>query len=243
MSVPSRVPRRAMVLAAGLGTRMRPLTDTRPKAMVEVAGRMLIDRVLDRLEKAGVEEAVVNVHHHADPLEQHLKARKAPKIKISDERGALLDSGGGVKNALPLLGKDPFFVLNADTIWIEGFKPNLPSLGNSFDPSRMDILLLLAVTSGSVGYDGKGDFDADSEGRLTRRAEGYVTPFVYAGAAVMKPELFANTPDGPFSLNLLFDRAIEAGRLYGLRLDGLWMHVGTPEAVTEAEAAYARSTA
>jgi N-acetyl-alpha-D-muramate 1-phosphate uridylyltransferase len=232
-----------MVLAAGLGTRMRPLTDTRPKAMVEVAGRALIDRVLDRLEKAGVEEAVVNVHHHADLLEQHLKARERPKIKISDERGALLDSGGGVKKALPLLGKDPFLVLNADTIWIEGFKPNLPALGAAFDPAKMDILLLIAATSGSVGYDGKGDFDADSEGRLTRRTEGRITPFVYAGAAVMKPDLFANAPDGPFSLNMLFDRAIEAGRLYGLRLDGLWMHVGTPEAVTEAEAAYARSTA
>jgi MurNAc alpha-1-phosphate uridylyltransferase len=243
MSAPGRVPTRAMVLAAGLGMRMRPLTDTRPKAMVEVSGRMLIDRVLDRLEKAGVSEVVVNIHHHADLLEKHLKARKAPKIEISDERGALLDSGGGVKKALPLLGKEPFFVLNADTIWIEGFKPNLPALGKMFDPAKMDVLLLLAATSGSVGYDGKGDFDADSEGRLTRRSEGFVTPFVYAGAAILKPDLFANTPDEPFSLNFLFDRAIEAGRLYGLRLDGLWMHVGTPEAVAEAETAYARSTA
>jgi MurNAc alpha-1-phosphate uridylyltransferase len=230
-----------MVLAAGLGIRMRPLTDTRPKAMVEVAGRTLIDRVLDRLEKAGVDEAVVNVHHHADLLEKHLKARKAPKIKISDERGALLDSGGGVKKALPLLGKEAFFVLNADTIWIENVRPNLPALAALFDPAKMDILLLLAATSGSVGYDGKGDFDADSEGRLTRRTEGRITPFVYAGAAIMKPELFADTPEGPFSLNLLFDRAIEAGRLYGLRLDGLWMHVGTPDAVSEAEAAYVKS--
>jgi MurNAc alpha-1-phosphate uridylyltransferase len=230
-----------MVLAAGLGIRMRPLTDTRPKAMVEVAGRTLIDRVLDRLEKAGVDEAVVNVHHHADLLEKHLKARKAPKIKISDERGALLDSGGGVKKALPLLGEEAFFVLNADTIWIENVRPNLPALAALFDPAKMDILLLLAATSGSVGYDGKGDFDADSEGRLTRRTEGRITPFVYAGAAIMKPELFADTPEGPFSLNLLFDRAIEAGRLYGLRLDGLWMHVGTPDAVSEAEAAYVKS--
>jgi N-acetyl-alpha-D-muramate 1-phosphate uridylyltransferase len=242
MSRASGVPGRAMVLAAGLGTRMRPLTDTRPKAMVEVAGRTLIDRVLDRLEKSGVGDVVVNVHHHADVLENHLQARNRPKIAISDERGALLDSGGGVKKALPLLGKDPFFVLNADTIWIEGFKPNLPSLGRSFDPARMDILLLLAATSASTGYDGKGDFDADSEGRLTRRTEGRITPFVYAGAAVMNAGLFSNTPDGPFSLNLLFNRAIGARRLYGLRLDGLWMHVGTPEAVAEAETAYARST-
>jgi N-acetyl-alpha-D-muramate 1-phosphate uridylyltransferase len=237
MSAPSR----AMVLAAGLGTRMRPLTDTRPKAMVEVSGRTLIDRVLDRLEKAGVREVVVNVHHNADLLENHLKARTGPKIVISDERGALLDSGGGVKKALPLLGKEPFFLLNADTIWIENVRPNLPALAALFDPAKMDILLLLAATSGSLGYDGKGDFEADSEGRLTRRAEGRITPFVYAGAAIIKPELFAGTPDGPFSLNRLFDRAIEAGRLYGLRLDGLWMHVGTPDAVTEAEAAYVRS--
>jgi MurNAc alpha-1-phosphate uridylyltransferase len=235
-------PKKAMVLAAGLGTRMRPLTDSKPKAMVEVAGRTLIDRVIGRLEKAGLEEVVVNVHHHADLLEKHLKARKTPAIKISDERGALLDSGGGVKKALPLLGKEPFFLMNADTIWIESVRPNLPALAAMFDPAKMDILLLLAATSGSLGYDGKGDFDADSEGRLTRRTEGRITPFVYAGAAIIKPELFKAAPDGPFSLNLLFDRAIEAQKLYGLRLDGLWMHVGTPDAVTEAEAAYARSS-
>ncbi|BCJ92116.1 mannose-1-phosphate guanylyltransferase [Terrihabitans soli] len=243
MSAPSSVPSRAMVLAAGLGTRMRPLTDKKPKAMVEVSGRALIDRVLDRLEKSGVENVIVNVHHHADLLEKHLTARKAPKITISDERSALLDSGGGVKKALPFLGKEPFFVLNADTIWIESVRPNLPALGWAFDPARMDMLLLIAATSGSLGYDGKGDFDADSEGRLTRRTEGRITPFVYAGAAVMSPDIFAKTPDGKFSLNLLFDRAIDSGRLYGLRLDGLWMHVGTPEAVTEADTAYARSTA
>lgn len=232
-----------MVLAAGLGTRMQPLTDKKPKAMVEVSGRTLIDRVIDRLEKAGVSEVVVNVHHRADILEKHLKARTSPKINISDERAALLDSGGGVKKALPLLGKEPFFLLNADTIWIESVRPNLPALGAMFDPARMDILLLLAATSGSVGYDGKGDFDACSEGRLSRRTEGRISPFVYAGAAVLKPDIFAKTPDGPFSLNLLFDRAIETGRLYGLRLDGLWMHVGTPEAVAEAETSYARHSA
>jgi MurNAc alpha-1-phosphate uridylyltransferase len=232
---------RAMVLAAGLGTRMRPLTDDRPKAMVEVAGRTLIDRVLDRLEAAGAAEVVVNLHHHADRLEKHLKARTAPKLVFSDERAQLLDSGGGVKKALPLLGAKPFFLMNADTIWIESVRPNLPALGAMFDPAKMDILLLIAATSGSVGYDGKGDFDADCEGRLTRRSEGRVTPFVYAGAAVISPAFFADTPDGPFSLNLLFDRAADANRLYGLRLDGLWMHVGTPEAVKDAEIAYAKS--
>jgi N-acetyl-alpha-D-muramate 1-phosphate uridylyltransferase len=208
---------------------------------VEVAGRRLIDRVIDRLEAAGVETVVVNAHHHADVLEAHLKMRPSPRIEISDERGQLLDSGGGVKNALKLLGDDPFFVMNADTIWIEGFRPNLPALAEAFDPARMDAILLMATTSGSRGYDGKGDFNADAYGKLARREEGAIVPFVYAGAAVLSPAGFRDTPKGPFSLNLLFDRAIEAGRLYGLRLGGLWMHVGTPEAITEAEAAYAHS--
>lgn len=233
----------AMVLAAGLGTRMRPLTLTKPKPLVEVAGKPLVDHVLDRLAEAEVETAVVNIHHHADLLERHLKGRKKPKIVISDERDVLLDSGGGLKKALPLLGTDPFFSINADTIWIEGFKPNLTRLADNFDPDHMDGLLLLASTATSCGYDGRGDFIADSDGRLERRAERLVTPFVYAGAAVFRPELFADTPDGPFSLNLLFDRAIEAGRLFGLRLDGLWMHVGTPEAIAEAETCYAESVA
>lgn len=235
------LPRRAMVLAAGLGTRMRPLTDTIPKAMVEVSGRRLIDRVIDRLEEAGVQTVVVNVHHHADLLESHLRGRASPKIEISDERGQLLDSGGGVKKALSLFGGEPFFVINADTIWIEGFRPNLSALAEAFDPARMDAILLIAATSGSRGYEGRGDFNADADGRLTRREEGKIVPFVYAGAAVFSPEAFRDAPDGAFSLNLLFDRAIENGRLYGLRLDGLWMHVGTPEAIAEAEAAYAHS--
>ncbi len=235
--------RHAMVLAAGLGTRMRPLTDSLPKPLVEVAGRPLIDHVLDRLQDAGVEEAVVNVHHHADRLEAHLKARPAPRIAISDERGALMDSGGGVRKALPHLGSGPFFIVNADTIWIEGSSSALAALAAAFDPARMDILLLLAATAKSTGYDGHGDFSAAPDGRLTRRAEGEVTPFVYAGAGVMTPDMFRNMPDGPFSLNLLFDRAIASGRLYGMRLDGLWMHVGTPGAIAEAEACYARSTA
>jgi MurNAc alpha-1-phosphate uridylyltransferase len=232
-----------MVLAAGLGTRMKPLTESLPKPLVEVAGRTLVDHVLDRLSGAGVETAVVNVHHHADLLERHLKGRTAPKIVISDERAKLLDSGGGVKKALPLLGKEPFFIINADTIWIEGFSPNLKRLGAAFDPRTMDGLLLLAPTATSRGYDGLGDFQIDAEGRLIRRAENRVTPFVYAGAAVLRPDLFKDTPDGPFSLNLLFDRAIEAGRLFGLRLDGLWMHVGTPEAIADAETCYVQSTA
>lgn len=279
-------PLRAMVLAAGLGTRMRPLTDTRPKPLVEVNGRALVDHVLDRLAEAGVRDVVVNVHHHADMLEKHVKARKDLKIHISDEREQLLDSGGGVKKALPLLVPDyefalvsrkdldlrepersvhevrehriaensgfadhqsrihaPFFIVNADTIWIEGVRPNLARLAQDFDPARMDALLLLAPTASSIGYDGRGDFDLSSDGALSRRVEGRVTPFVYAGAAVLNPTAFAGLPEGAFSLNRLFDRAIENGRLYGLRLDGVWMHVGTPEAIHEAEECTARSAA
>jgi N-acetyl-alpha-D-muramate 1-phosphate uridylyltransferase len=242
-SIGSPVPRRAMVLAAGLGLRMRPLTDTTPKPLVRVGGKALLDHVLDRLVMAGVETAVVNVHHLADQIEQHLAARRAPRIIISDERGELLDTGGGVLKALPSLGSAPFFHLNADTIWIDGVKPNLLRLGESFDPARMDALLLLAATSSSVGYAGRGDFAMAADGRLRRRPEREVAPFVYAGVAVLAPALFADAPCAAFSLNRLFDRAIDAGRLHGLRLEGVWMHVGTPEAITAAEAAILASAA
>ncbi|MEP9376076.1 nucleotidyltransferase family protein [Aquabacter sp. CN5-332] len=232
-----------MVLAAGMGTRMRPLTDTRPKPLVEVDGRPLVDHVLDRLAASGIEDAVVNVHHHADLLEHHVKGRNGtPRIHVSDERGRLLETGGGTKNALPLLGKEPFIAINADTIWIEGVRPNLSRLAANFDPERMDCLLLVAATALSVGYDGVGDFTMDGEGHLSRRPERLVAPFVYAGAGVFAPRLFEDTPDGPFSLNLVFDRAREAGRLYGLRLEGVWMHVGTPDAIGEAEAAIRQSS-
>jgi N-acetyl-alpha-D-muramate 1-phosphate uridylyltransferase len=233
----SPAPRRAMVLAAGMGVRMRPLTDRIPKPLVTVAGKPLIDHVLDRLAEAGVETAVVNVHHLADQIERHLGAWPAPRIVISNERGELLDTGGGVVKALPHLGSAPFFHLNADTIWIDGVKPNLLCLAEMFDPGRMDALLLLAATSTSVGYAGRGDFTMAPDGRLIRRPEREVAPFVYAGVAILNPALFSTAPPGAFSLNLLFDRAIEAGRLYGLRLEGVWMHVGTPEAIAAAEAA------
>lgn len=236
-------PHSAMILAAGLGTRMRPLTETRPKALVEVCGAPLIDHVLDRLAEAGVGEVVVNVHHHADMLEKHLGTRSLPHTIISDERDALLDSGGGVRKALPALGPDPFFVVNADTIWIEGIRPNLRRLGEQFDPDRMDALLLLAATASSVGYNGMGDFLLDPTGKLTRRPERETAPFVYAGACVLKPELFADAPEGAFSLNRIFDKAANKERLFGIRLEGLWMHVGTPEAIAEAEACYVRSAA
>lgn len=237
------LPRRAMVLAAGMGVRMRPLTDRIPKPLVPVAGKPLLDHVLDRLAEAGVETAVVNVHHLAGQIEHHLAGRQAPAIVISDEREALLDTGGGVVKALPILGSAPFFHLNADTIWIDGVKPNLLRLAGAFDPHRMDALLLLAATSGSVGYGGRGDFTMSPDGRLLRRSERNVAPFVYAGVAILDPALFSTAPPGAFSLNLLFDRAIEAGRLHGLRLDGVWMHVGTPEAIAAAETAILASVA
>ena len=234
---------RAMVLAAGLGKRMRPLTDTLPKPLVPVAGKALIDHVLDRLADAGVIVAMVNVHHMADAIEKHLKRRPRPKILISDERGELLDTGGGVVKALKLLGDKPFFHVNSDTIWIEGVTPNLGRLAAMFDPATMDALVLLAPTATSIGYEGRGDFSMAPDGRLTRRGEREVVPFVYAGAAVLSPALFANPPRGGFSLNRLFDRAIEAGRLFGLRLEGTWMHVGTPAAIKAAETAILESVA
>jgi MurNAc alpha-1-phosphate uridylyltransferase len=234
---------RAMVLAAGLGKRMRPLTDTLPKPLVPVAGKALIDYVLDKLGDAGVSQAVVNVHHRADQIEAHLKGRMRPRIVISDERGDLLDTGGGVVKALPHLGTAPFFHMNSDTVWIEGVTPNLARLAGHFDAARMDILLLLASTATSIGYDGRGDFNMAPDGRLSRRREREVAPFVYAGAAILNPAVFSDAPTGAFSLIRLFDQAADTGRLHGLRLDGTWMHVGTPEAIKSAEAAILESVA
>jgi MurNAc alpha-1-phosphate uridylyltransferase len=237
------IPRSAMVLAAGRGERMRPLTDRIPKPLVAVAGQPLIDHVLDRLAAAGVERAVVNVHYLADLIERHLAGRRRPKIVISDERADLLDTGGGVVKALAALGREPFFHLNSDTIWIDGVKPNLARLAETFDPATMDALLLLAPTAASIGYSGRGDFAMGADGRLRRRSERDVAPFVYAGAALLRPELFAGAPAGAFSLTRLFERAAEAGRLHGLRLEGVWMHVGTPDAIAQAEAAITESAA
>jgi MurNAc alpha-1-phosphate uridylyltransferase len=235
-------PRIAMVLAAGLGERMRPLTERMPKPLVPVAGRPLLDHVLDRLAAAGVERAVVNVHYLADQIEQHLKGRTAPWIVISDERNKLLNTGGGVVKALGAIGGEPFIHVNADTIWIDGVTPNLERLTNAFDAASMDALLLLAPVAESIGYAGRGDFTMSADGRLKRRGEQDVAPFVYAGAAILRPELFENAPEGAFSLTKLFERAEAKGRLHGLRLEGVWMHVGTPEAIKEAEAAIAAST-
>jgi MurNAc alpha-1-phosphate uridylyltransferase len=232
-----------MVLAAGLGTRMRPLTDTRPKPLVEVMGKALLDHMLDRLADAGVGTAVVNIHYLGEQIERHVVARKRPRVVISDEHGQILGTGGGVVKALPQLGAAPFFHVNSDSIWIEGVTPNLTRLAGTFDPAAMDALLLLAPTAGSVGYAGRGDFTMAPDGVLTRREERDVAPFVYAGAAILTPAMFKDAPQGEFSLTNLFDRAAAAGRLHGLRLDGLWMHVGTPEAIADAEAAIRKSTA
>jgi MurNAc alpha-1-phosphate uridylyltransferase len=232
-------PNCAFVLAAGLGTRMRPYVGNVPKPLVQVHGKPLIDYALDRLAEAGIECVVVNVHYLADTLERHLVSRKMPRVVISDERGELLGTGGGIAKALPKLGNTPFFLINSDTFWLDGIKPNLARLAKAFDRNAMDALLLLAPTTGSIGYSGRGDFAMAPDGRLRRRAEREVVPFVYAGAAILSPALFSGAPTGAFPLTLLFDRAAEHDRLFGLRLEGLWMHVGTPEAVAAAEAALA----
>ncbi|MBN8960506.1 MAG: nucleotidyltransferase family protein [Rhizobiales bacterium] len=236
-------PTQAMVLAAGFGTRMRPLTDRMPKPLVPVAGRPLLDHVLDKLAEAGVTDAVVNVHYLPDQIIDHTAARTTPRITISDERDAVLGTGGGVVKALPHLGDAPFYHLNADTLWIDGAQPNLIRLADAFDPARMDILLLMAPTAGSIGYSGNGDYAMLPDGALRRRKEREVVPFVYAGVAILSPAIFADAPSGEFALTKLFDRAGEQGRLFGLRLDGLWMHVGTPDAVQAAEQAFLASAA
>ncbi|MXQ12034.1 sugar phosphate nucleotidyltransferase [Microvirga makkahensis] len=238
---PQRQPHTAIVLAAGLGKRMLPITATMPKPLVKVAGESLIDFALDKLHEAGIGRVVVNVHHFADMLEAHLRTRTFPQIEISDERDQLLETGGGVKKALPLLGSDPFVTFNSDSMWIEGENPNLKRLVAAWEPGRMDILMLVAPLSTSVGYEGLGDFHCDADGRLRRRGSDPHADFVYAGVAVVKPELVAGTPDGPFSANVFYDRAIVKGRLYGLPLEGQWLHVGEPHTIAEAERCLAAS--
>jgi len=236
-------PTKAMVLAAGLGLRMRPLTDHMPKPLVRVAGSALLDHALDKLADADVEQAVVNVHYLPDQIIEHVAGRTRPRVTISDEREKVLGTGGGVVKALPLLGDAPFFHLNADTMWIDGVRPNLNRMAEAFDPAQMDILLLMAPTTTSIGYSGRGDYSMLPNGALRRRREQQVVPFVYAGAAILSPSLFVDAPKGEFSLTKIFDRANEQERLFGLRLDGVWMHVGTPEAVAAAEEAFLESVA
>lgn len=231
------VPEVAMVLAAGLGKRMRPLTVTRPKPLVDVAGRPLIDHALARLEAAGVRKAVVNVHYLADVLEAHLAKRRGDmEIVISDERGQLLETGGGLIHALPLIDADPFLSINSDNLWVDGPFDSLRLLASSWDEERMDALLLLVPLARAHCHPGKGDFHMDSLGRLRRRRSGGVAPFVFTGIQMMSKRLLAGeVPEGPFSTNLLWDKAIEAGRLFGAAHQGLWFDIGQPQSIRRTE--------
>jgi MurNAc alpha-1-phosphate uridylyltransferase len=231
--------KQAMVLAAGFGKRMKPLTDAKPKPLIEVAGRTLLDHALDAIAGAEIPKVTVNVHYLADQIEDHVKARDDIDVAISDERAEILDSGGGVKAALPLFNDGPLAVLNADTFWCERSGSTLARLGAAFDPDTMDMLLLLVRHEDAVGFDGAGDFTLGKDGRLARRGDAATAPYIYAGVAVMLPSLTAGEADEAFSLNRLFDRAIAQGRLYGQVLDGLWLHVGTPAAISLAEEALA----
>ena len=228
---------RGMVLSAGFGTRMRPITDSLPKPLVEVRGRSLLDRILDRLDASGVSQVVVNTHHLGEQIEAHLKSRSSPQIVLSKEE-EILETGGGVQRALPLFGDDPFFVLNGDVLWLDGLAPALERLAAAWDDESMDALLLLEPTVYAFGLDrNNGDYVMDPLGRLRRRGEREVAPFIYAGIQIIHPRLFKNAPTGSFSLNVLFDQAEEAERLWGLRHDGRWFHVGTPESLDEVEEA------
>ena len=226
----------AMVLSAGLGTRMAPANHTGPKPLVPLHGKALIDHVFDRLAEAGIKRAVVNLHHKADQIEHHLSARKKPAIVFSHEREALLDTGGGVKKALPLLGSGPFLIHNADSVWIEGVGSNLARLMETWDDARMDCLMMLALSTAGIGYQGRGDFAMDGDARIRRRrVEQEIVPFAFTGVSVAHPRLFKNSPEGAFSLNLVWSQAIAEKRAFGMRMEGFWMHVGTPEALGQAE--------
>lgn len=229
--------KKAMVLAAGQGTRMRPLTNDRPKPLVSVRGRTFIDQVIDRLEAAGVEEIIVNVHYMAEMLEAHLGTRKTPRIVFSDERDGLLDTGGGVKRALPLLGDEPFLVMSSDTLWIDGPDggDNLKAMMEAFDPAKHDCMLLLAERESSVGYVGRGDFDLDSAGRLTRRAADEDAFYMYASVQIMKPSLFEKELPDVFSNNRIWDELLVQGRLVGHVLEGRWLHASSAADVEEIE--------
>lgn len=226
---------RALVLAAGLGQRMRPLTNSVPKPLVRLGGRPLIDHVLDRLTESGIAEAVVNVHYLPDLIEAHLRGRTAPRLTISHEREQLLDTGGAVKKTLHLLGYDGFLLHNSDSVWIENQGATLARMIDAWNPHEMDSLLLLAPVASSLGYSGRGDFSVGDNGEVRRRGKDETVPFIFAGASINHPRLFADCPDGPFSVNLMWDRALNAGRLASIVLDGTWMHIGTPDALEDAE--------
>lgn len=230
----------AMVLAAGLGQRMRPLTETTPKPLISVGGATMLDRMLDGLAAGGIEKAVVNVHHLAPKIRAHVASRKRPAIEISDESSELLETGGGVRKALALLGKDAFVVANADVVILNGPVSAITRLFERWDDARMDALLLMQETAFAIGYEGAGDFFMDGAGLLRRRKSHEIAPYVFTGLQILHPRLFEGAPGGAFSLNRLYDQASAAGRLFGLCHDGRWLHVGTPEAVEIAEAAIGR---
>ncbi len=224
-----------MVLAAGLGLRMRPITERMPKPLVMVAGRCLLDRALDHYADAGLTRAVVNTHYLADQIAAHVAARTQPAIALSHEP-ALLETGGGVLNALPLLGSGPFFVANSDALWLNGPIPALTRLARAWNGAAMDALLLLSVIPGTLGYEGRGDFTMDGVGRLRRRVERGIAPFLFTGVQILHPRLFAGEAPGKWSLNRVYDKALAAERLYGLRHDGAWYHVGDPAGLAAVEA-------
>jgi len=230
----------AMMLAAGLGTRMRPITDHTPKPLVKVGGKALIDWSLDQLAAAGCERAVVNVHHLAPQLVKHLAARQQPAITISDETTQLLDTGGGVVKALPLLGNQAFFVFNCDAITADGATPMLNRMRAAWNPETLDVLMLVTSIETAHGFDGAGDFFVDADGTMKRRGAAARAPFVYAGVIIMHPRSLANEPAAPFSMNKVWDKALAAGRMKALVHDGAWYHVGTPEAVSATDKLLAR---
>lgn len=231
----------AMVLAAGLGKRMRPLTATRPKPLVRVGGRALIDHALDKVQEAGIARAVVNVHYLPDALAAHLAHRDSPEVALSDERDCLLETGGGMVRALPLIGSDPFFSLNSDNIWLDGPDNVFAQLSAAWNPDRMDALLLLVPHARAANYRGKGDFHLDQLGRISRRRTGRIAPFIFSGIQLVSHRLLRDAPEGPFSTNLLWNRAIAEGRLYGITHLGMWFEVGTPEMITPTEEALLRA--
>lgn len=224
----------AMVLAAGLGKRLRPITETLPKPLVRIAGQTLIDRILDRLVDAGVTDAVVNLHHHADLLAAHLAARARPRLTLLRET-TLLETGGGVRNALPHLGAGPFFVVNGDILWRDGKRAVLERAASHWDDSTMDALIVLQRTVWAVGYDGDGDFMLSAAGQVHRPGPGEIPPYLFAGVQLLHPRLFEGAPEGAFSLARLYDHAARRGRLGGIVHDGEWYHAGTPEALREIE--------
>jgi MurNAc alpha-1-phosphate uridylyltransferase len=236
--VPAKVPETAMIMAAGLGKRMRPLTATRPKPLIEVGGKALLDHVLEKLRVAGVKKVVVNVHYLAEALEAHLTSREhGLEVVISDERDLLMETGGGLVKAAPLIDSDPFLALNSDNLWIDGPADTLKLLASHWDGTKMDALLLLVPQARALNHRGMGDFHMGSSGRLRRRERSHVAPFVFTGIQIVSKRLLREAPDGPFSTNILWDRAIDEGRCFGAVHQGLWFDVGTPQSIQLTETA------